>query len=194
MPKPCRYCGKTETPNGGRCPECRREYQRQYREKRKSTHPDYFKSYYRENREKRQEEARDYAREHAKANRQRVKEWRLANPERSREAHRRKRTMRPEHYKKLLVDWLKANPDKARAIQDRRRTRKRNAFVADVILSEIIARDEGRCGICGDPVMGPLHLDHIIPLAAGGTHEPDNVQLAHPTCNLRKGASYEAAA
>lgn len=97
--------------------------------------------------------------------------------------------MRPEHYKKMVADWVTTNPDKVRIIWERRRARLRDAYIADVILDEIIRRDEGRCGICGEPVMGPLHLDHILPLAAGGTHEPDNVQLAHPACNQRKGAS-----
>lgn len=31
-------------------------------------------------------------------------------------------------------------------------------------------------------------LDHIIPLAAGGTHEPSNCQCAHFSCNSAKGA------
>jgi 5-methylcytosine-specific restriction endonuclease McrA len=31
-------------------------------------------------------------------------------------------------------------------------------------------------------------MDHIVPFAAGGTHEPANVQLAHRVCNSRKGA------
>jgi 5-methylcytosine-specific restriction endonuclease McrA len=34
-------------------------------------------------------------------------------------------------------------------------------------------------------------LDHIIPIAQGGTHEPRNVQLAHFSCNVRKRASHQ---
>ena len=76
--------------------------------------------------------------------------------------------------------------------RERRRARLLDAFVEDVLLDAIILRDQGLCGICSDPIMGPLELDHIVPLAAGGTHEPDNVQLAHRSCNRRKGTTLAA--
>ncbi len=51
------------------------------------------------------------------------------------------------------------------------------------------------CGICGKPVdfqkkyphpMSPS-IDHIIPVAKGGhPSDPDNLQLAHWTCNRQK--------
>jgi 5-methylcytosine-specific restriction endonuclease McrA len=51
------------------------------------------------------------------------------------------------------------------------------------------------CRLCGDPMMmgqavphpkAPT-IDHVIPLAKGGTHEPANVQAAHFLCNSIKG-------
>jgi 5-methylcytosine-specific restriction endonuclease McrA len=52
------------------------------------------------------------------------------------------------------------------------------------------------CGICSEavndlarfPDPGSASLDHITPLAAGGSHTRDNLQLAHLICNTRKGA------
>jgi len=35
-----------------------------------------------------------------------------------------------------------------------------------------------------------LSIDHIIPLANGGTHEPKNVQIAHFICNSIKSNKY----
>jgi 5-methylcytosine-specific restriction endonuclease McrA len=32
-----------------------------------------------------------------------------------------------------------------------------------------------------------LQLDHIIPLASGGSNDPTNFQLACATCNQKKG-------
>jgi hypothetical protein len=32
------------------------------------------------------------------------------------------------------------------------------------------------------------HLDHIVPISRGGTHEPANVQVSHPRCNQSKAA------
>ena len=80
--------------------------------------------------------------------------------------------------------------------QGRRRAIKFNAFVSDVDRFAIYERDGWRCQICklkvnprytGTHPKGPS-LDHIIPLAVGGTHQPSNVQLAHFGCNARKSS------
>lgn len=53
----------------------------------------------------------------------------------------------------------------------------------------VFERDGGLCGICEAPVdPADWHLDHRRPLARGGAHTYDNVQVAHPMCNYRKGA------
>lgn len=60
---------------------------------------------------------------------------------------------------------------------------------------EIFVRDNWTCGICSHPIEAqrrhpdPLSpsIDHIVPIARGGTHERSNVQAAHLVCNLRKG-------
>jgi 5-methylcytosine-specific restriction endonuclease McrA len=51
--------------------------------------------------------------------------------------------------------------------------------------------NRGSCGICGNPITGQLHLDHVVPISAGGWHEPANVQIAHPSCNARKWAKLD---
>lgn len=60
----------------------------------------------------------------------------------------------------------------------------------------VYERDRWVCQLCGESV-GPLvkypdprsaSLDHVLPLARGGDHTYDNVQLAHLSCNVRKGA------
>lgn len=46
-----------------------------------------------------------------------------------------------------------------------------------------------RCGYCHtqEAVIGmPLEIEHIVPLAAGGGSEEDNLWLACPRCNLHK--------
>jgi 5-methylcytosine-specific restriction endonuclease McrA len=39
----------------------------------------------------------------------------------------------------------------------------------------------------GDP-KNPWTIDHIVPIAKGGKHVRENLQLAHKLCNQRKGA------
>jgi 5-methylcytosine-specific restriction endonuclease McrA len=81
-----------------------------------------------------------------------------------------------------------------RAAKDKRRALERNAFVAPVNRAEVYERDQWTCQLCGEAVLrdkvvphpqAPT-LDHVVPLARGGTHEPANVQLAHYLCNSIK--------
>lgn len=57
----------------------------------------------------------------------------------------------------------------------------------------IYERDGGICMKCGKRVQkGDYHVDHIMPLAAGGDEwDLGNLELSCPECNLKKGASYE---
>lgn len=71
-----------------------------------------------------------------------------------------------------------------------------------VTLSKLLKRDGLRCALCGelcDPNdtswgngSGPLYpsMDHKIPLAKGGTHTWDNVQVAHLICNSFKNIKF----
>ena len=76
----------------------------------------------------------------------------------------------------------------------RRRAAKAGALVAPVWRTRTFERDKWTCQLCGKRVhrsrkvphpMAPT-LDHIIPLALGGTHEPANCQTAHFKCNSSK--------
>lgn len=54
----------------------------------------------------------------------------------------------------------------------------------------IFERDNYVCGICQKPIEpgDAIHVDHIFPWSKGGSDEPDNLQAAHGSCNVRKGA------
>jgi DNA-binding XRE family transcriptional regulator/5-methylcytosine-specific restriction endonuclease McrA len=67
--------------------------------------------------------------------------------------------------------------------------------VQHVDTSLIYDRDLGLCALCGTDVErdGPEQcFDHIIPMALGGSHTPDNLQLAHRSCNGWKGNHVQA--
>ena len=57
-------------------------------------------------------------------------------------------------------------------------------------LARIVLEEEHLCWLCGFPARphDPLTLDHVLPVALGGTTTRDNVRAAHRSCNSRRGA------
>ena len=63
-------------------------------------------------------------------------------------------------------------------------------------VNELAARDGTDCGICGEPVdMGARYpnpsgpsVDHVLPVARGGSDDPANLQLSHLRCNHVKSS------
>lgn len=53
----------------------------------------------------------------------------------------------------------------------------------------IYRRDRGICHLCGaHRPPDDFHLDHLVPLARGGTHDESNLAVACPGCNMGRGA------
>ena len=60
---------------------------------------------------------------------------------------------------------------------------------------QVIRRAGDRCEYCGLSQAGQealFHVDHVVPVAAGGTATLDNLALACVSCSLRKGARQQA--
>jgi len=69
-----------------------------------------------------------------------------------------------------------------------RASRKGTPRLEPVARLAVLEMGDGVCALCGGDVdPRHFHVDHILPLVAGGWHAYDNVQLAHPSCNIGKG-------
>jgi hypothetical protein len=85
--------------------------------------------------------------------------------------------------------------DQWRQKNRKRRAELRAAASEPYTLAEIAERDRYCCQLCREPVDMSVaapdpwspSIDHIVPLADGGDDTRANVQLAHRTCNTRKG-------
>ncbi len=134
-------------------------------------------------------------------------EWKQNNPEKVREVGRRwkqehpdrvkqyynpgrqreRRIANPEKSREYSARWRKKNPDKIAAKNERRRALEANAE------GEFTYKDwrrqyklqGGLCWWCSRPKR--LTVDHVKPLARGGTHYPRNIVLACAKCNCSKG-------
>lgn len=178
--------------------ERNKAYGRKYHDARKDD-PEY--------RRKARERAAAWLKKHpdlAKANsRTRAKQWRDENPE---EARRRVRASSKKHAaarkarnrarylanKERLAEkqreYHRKHPEKLSVAKGRRRARMAQAPGSGVSASAWRARMNefgGKCAYClGDATT----MDHVVPLAGGGSHDIENVVPACKTCNSRKGS------
>lgn len=110
---------------------------------------------------------------------------------------------RRQKYIASNLRWRANNPEKVRAIarkgskknwarvyaqNSKRRARKMGAggqhTPADI--RRIYKAQKGKCYWCGVKVGKTYHVDHVIPLARGGTDGPENLVIACPDCNRHK--------
>ncbi len=136
----------------------------------------WFKKYYAANADKRKAASRAYYEEHRAAVRARDNAYRAAHPDKTKARARAKYLANPEEY------HLRAA---------KRRAMKKTTRIGRVNFKLLRDQFDGVCGICRqalDLKADKYHYDHIVPLAAGGTHEMANLQIAHARCNLKKGA------
>lgn len=108
----------------------------------------------------------------------------------------------------LLTDtaWRKNNPDQHKAIQEAYRKRnpeavrirdharraigKQSSNNAKGLIKKLVKLQRGLCPCCSLPLGDDFHMDHIIPLALGGSVDASNIQLMRATCNQQKSAKH----
>lgn len=84
--------------------------------------------------------------------------------------------------------WRRNNPGMARAQHQRRRALKKNAvgsFSATDIQIQMRSQ-ANRCWWCGVGLDKGWHIDHLIPLAKGGSNNPENIVISCPHCNVSR--------
>lgn len=160
----------------------------------------------RENPERSREICRKSQEKHREQRRADSKRWREANPELVRSLKRQyvldnrekvaasKRwyySENKERYAEICRAWRENNRDKVR-LSNRMRTRKiREAGGTHTVqdIRRIHTLQKGTCAACYEKFSGNnYHVDHIQPLALGGSNWPSNLQLLCPPCNMSKGA------
>ena len=96
-----------------------------------------------------------------------------------------------DRIKERTSQYKRENPDKVRKLAHKRRAIARNSggvySVSD--LERIKIGQRMRCANCKSCLkQSGYHVDHVVPIAKGGTNWPDNLQILCPSCNLSKGA------
>lgn len=124
-------------------------------------------------------------------------EERQLRRERHRESSARYLERNPEMCAQRIREWRVANPEKQLDKVHRRRARKLgNGAYEEFTRRDIGDRDGWVCGICDNEIDPALvfpdwwsqSLDHVVPLVHGGEHTRANCRIAHLICNIRRGA------
>lgn len=144
-----------------------REYHQALKEKRNA----YYREYRRMNRDKIRERRKEYLANYRKENASKI------------EVYMREYFSKPEN-----IIRKKLKKARRRALEN---TMSDGTMTA-ANLRALLEFQSNRCKQCGCALFqkeGDTHLDHIIPLSAGGAHSIFNVQWLCSACNLVKGAS-----
>ena len=184
-----------------KCHQCSKDNSKRFFKK----HPEIAKKWAQENkerlrdlkrisREKNPEREKDtqrrYRERHPESAANRSKEWREKYPERYKEISRISREKRREAAKEYAKKFRKEHPDICRNYAHIKRARKRNAKGTHNAqdIARIYENQKGRCAYCKVKVGKNYHVDHVIPLAKGGSNGKENLQICCPSCNMKKKA------
>lgn len=131
------------------------------------------------------------------------REWRRANGDDYQKEYQKiyKRNHASE-IKEYVTEYRKNNPEYSARHDRRRRARKAQVYSERYSKEDILKAHGTSCYLCGEEidmsaprVVGTpgwhsgLHLDHVIPISAGGADAIYNVKPAHGLCNIRKNSA-----
>lgn len=94
-----------------------------------------------------------------------------------------------EKIKMRVKVWANKNPDVVKVLSQNRRAREKSSGrLSKGIEAKLFGLQKGKCACCRKPLGKDYHMDHIVPLARGGTNTDDNIQLLTAKCNMQKNA------
>jgi hypothetical protein len=131
--------------------------------------------------------------------------WYAANPERAKRVNSAWAANNSERIRAAKASWKAANPEKVKAGKARhysanpgawriynqnRRSRKleNGGNLSQGLSAKLFKLQKGKCPCCNKPLGEDFHLDHVMPLARGGSNTDSNIQLLRASCNLSKSA------
>ena len=160
----------------GRCLGCMRDITRDLKNKEKRS------AKYKEKRKNNREEFLEKEKEHRERNREKLREYTKCY----RDSNKESVTGNEQRYRKR-------NPQAPRIRANIRRSRQNKAggYFTKYDLEALWNWQKGLCPGCDSNLTAKdYHVDHVIPIARGGSSWPWNLQILCPNCNLSKGSKH----
>jgi len=114
------------------------------------------------------------------------------NKEKARARYEAWKSANPGVAEARAAEWNAKHPDRRRELTQNRRAKLRaiGGSLSKGLAEKLFALQKGKCACCCESLGQNYHLDHILPLALGGTNTDDNMQLLRQSCNSRKNARH----
>jgi hypothetical protein len=130
--------------------------------------------------------------ENADAIKQRVEKYRLANPEKIKLDQAKYRLKNKNKAKEYFAEWRAKNPESFKQYRRNRRARIKASAgkLSRGLEKKLLKLQNGKCACCKQSLGDDYHMDHIMPLALGGSNTDDNIQLLRAKCNRSKSAKH----
>jgi 5-methylcytosine-specific restriction endonuclease McrA len=145
-------------------------YNREWRASNPAYHSEYNKRWREENPEAHRAYGEKYRAENIDAIRRRFKEWEARNPDHT-------------------MEWVRNNRERSRETTRRRRARLKQVptfEVTDRDIRRLLNRFQNACAYCNERFTEGYHIDHVLPVTAGGSNGVGNLVPACATCNVSK--------
>lgn len=188
------------------CKECTKESSAAYYQKNKEKISLRTSEYRKENLGLYAEATRRWRANNPEKNKLSIYKWRNENPDAIKAIDRRsyaknvekKRLCAQNRYWKNRDKWISyarnyrlENKEKRRVFAQNRRSKLLSrGKLSNGIIDKLMRLQMGKCACCGRPLGNKYHIDHIMPIALGGSNTDDNVQLLRAECNQRKHAKH----
>ena len=169
-------------------PEAKRAYYLANREKRLA----YQMEWNNANKDKAKINSDKWRAENRENERLRALEFRRHNPQLAKQIHLNYRNRNRDKINARDARRRKDRPELSRLYASKRRARKIAAGGSHTIedIEKLLRVQKHRCANprCRKSIRKKYHVDHVIPLARGGSDDKTNLQLLCIPCNLIKGA------
>lgn len=150
------------------------------------------RAYYIRNAEKLKKRSAEYRKNHPEKAKETMRKWREKNKDKMADQMAKYAAENKEKISEYLAQYKRSNPEKIRIHSVNRRAMKaKNGGKLSIGLTDkLFAKQKGKCPCCGLDLGSDYHLDHIMPLALGGSNSDDNMQLLRAECNMKKNAKH----
>lgn len=118
--------------------------------------------------------------------------WAKRNSKKCSAATARYRAAHPDRWRAQQSAWAAKNPELLKIKNQNYRAKKRanGGVISKGLATKLFKLQKGKCPCCNQQLGKDYQMDHIMPIALGGSNTDDNIQLLRAICNKQKSSKH----